>query len=320
MERSLTSASTFIFVGIALEAFLASAEVTRPIDGVDTLTIGTDTGVPRPTLGGGARQRAVVVADGPVQPHRHAAPAHVHAQVGRPELVAVPVDEEGDVAGAVLHAVVRPLLEVDGVVGEAGRDVDVAAADAGAPAVRGALGAGAVGEAAHVVLVVVAAAAVGAGVHPSPGVAAEHHEHVPGVGDAEHAARAQVHTPVGRADAATGRAVALVGHRQHHLGLRPRRHRQARHRDRARAAGGPEHRYRRGAVVDAGDLEALAAGAAGPDAERVGDVDVAALRWAFRLRGGGGCRKKQRRQQGQRRRHCSWSDRVQWPMNGELLL
>jgi hypothetical protein len=46
--------------------------------------------------------------------------------------------------------------EVDGVVAEARRDVDMAAIDGGAPAVHGALDAVvAVGEAAHVVLVVV---------------------------------------------------------------------------------------------------------------------------------------------------------------------
>ena len=138
MEKLLTGASDFIIVGIALEALLASAEVTRPVEGVDALGVGILAGV-LPVA-----RRVSPSSHGPVQPHGHAAPADVHAQVGRPELVAVLADEEGDVAGAVLHAVVRPALEVDGVVGEAGRDVDVAAADAGAPAVLGAPGLAAV--------------------------------------------------------------------------------------------------------------------------------------------------------------------------------
>lgn len=50
------------------------AVVTRPIDGVDAVTIGTDAGVPRTILRRGTRQGAVV-ADGPVQPHRHGAVA-----------------------------------------------------------------------------------------------------------------------------------------------------------------------------------------------------------------------------------------------------
>ena len=39
MEKLLTGASDFIIVGIALEALLASAEVTRPGEGVDALGV-----------------------------------------------------------------------------------------------------------------------------------------------------------------------------------------------------------------------------------------------------------------------------------------
>ena len=68
----------------------------------------------------------------------------------------------------------------------------------------------------------------------------------------------------------------------------------------------PEHR--RGAVVDAGDLKVLPVGADAADAERVGDVDVAAFGRAFGLGRGCYCRQNyQSRQQGRRlRRRRHW--------------
>jgi hypothetical protein len=91
---------------------------------------------------------------------------------------------------------------------------------------------------------------------------------------------------VERNDTVAGRAVALVSYRKHHLGHRLRSHRQAHHWD--RVPHRPEHR-RRAPVVDARDLESLAAGADGADAERVGDVDVTTLSWAFEPRIHGSC-------------------------------
>ena len=242
----VTCASVFSFIGVALEAFLALAEVSCALDGlINALAVGADAGVPRTVLGLAAGQGALV-ADGPVQPHRHAA-LHVLVQVRHLESIVL-FNEEGIVTGTPLLA--PPVFEGDGVV----EAVVVEAAPGGR--VRG----------------------------EGVGVAAEHHEPVSVVGDAVHAERFEVHLSVERADdVITGRVEALVSHRQHHL-HRGRRHGQAHDRD--PLLEGREHR--RAAVVDAGDLEALASCAAGTDAERVRNVDVPASSRApcrCRLRG-----------------------------------
>jgi hypothetical protein len=86
--------------------------------------------------------------DRPVEPHRHHG-VLVHLQVGLAERVAVLADQEAVAARAeIVDAQVIVPAERDTVVGEARRDVHAAAADAGAPAVHGALSAGAVGDAA----------------------------------------------------------------------------------------------------------------------------------------------------------------------------
>ncbi|KAB8111883.1 hypothetical protein EE612_049713, partial [Oryza sativa] len=160
----------------------------------------------------------VAVADGPVQPHRHP-PVQLHLEIGPPEAVLVLVDEEGVVAGAEVHLVTaRPLLEGDDVVGELRRDVDVAAADAGALAVHGAPRVAAVGDAAGVVEATVDASAAAVPVLcPRHGVASQDDEHVALVGDAVHAVLVELYVAVEIPGDVAGGVVALVCHGQHHL-------------------------------------------------------------------------------------------------------
>ena len=176
----VTCAPVFSFVvGVALEAFLALAEVSRALDGlINALAVGADAGVPRTVLGLAAGQGALV-ADGPVQPHRLADQLPVHVQVRHLESIVL-FNEEGIVTGTPLLA--PPVFEGDDVVGETRRYVNLAAADAGAPAVLRAPLVSAVGKAARVVAVIVEAAAGGRVRGEGVGVAAEHHEPVSVVG------------------------------------------------------------------------------------------------------------------------------------------
>ena len=100
---------------VALEAFLALAEVSCALDGlINALAVGADAGVPRTVLGCLAAGQGALVADGPVQPHRHAA-LHVHVQVRHLESIVL-FNEEGIVTGTPLLA--SPVFEGDSVVGE----------------------------------------------------------------------------------------------------------------------------------------------------------------------------------------------------------
>ena len=268
-----------LVVGVTLVALLALAVVSGTVGGVDALAVVAHTRVPSRFLLLHLQRRAGNgVADGPVQPHRHGS-VEVHLEVGTTELVLLLVDEEGVVAGAEIYLeATRPAPEGDDVVGEARRDVDMAATDAGAPAILRAPGVVAVGDAAGVeeaAVVGVAAAAVpvlGVG----QGVAPDHHEHVAAVGDAVHAIVVEVYLAIEPPGDVVAGVVALVRHGKHHLHLRELFHRQALHMD--GAIGGGEGRHQVAAAVSgvAGDLEALPTGAVGADAERVGNVDVAA--------------------------------------------
>ncbi|KAB8112105.1 hypothetical protein EE612_050094 [Oryza sativa] len=154
----------------------------------------------------------------------------------------------------------------------------MAAADAGAPAILRAPGVVAVGDAAGVeesAVVGVAATAVPI-LCVGQGVAPDHNEHVAAVGDAVHAVVVEVYIAVEPPGAVVAGVVALVRHGKHHLHLRELFHRQALHMD--AAVGGGEGRHQVAVAVSgvAGDLEALPTGAVGADAERVGNVDVAA--------------------------------------------
>ena len=282
-RRKLLLTSTSIrSIGVSLVACGTLAVVTRTISRVDALAVDADTGVPWLALGLSAGHGAVL-ADRPVKPHRNV-PVLVHLdEVGSPEAVAGPVGEEGVVTGAVVHhtgVVVHP--EVDGAVGEPRRDVDVAAADAGALAVLRARRVVAVGHAADVVCAGVGASLAPQALSVADGVAAEHDQHVVGVGDAVHSAAVHLRlraAPVGVCPGRLRGVVALPPHGEHHLRL-GRLDGQARHLD--RRAG--EHRDRAGAaaVADTRELEAVA-GASGPDAERVGDVHAAAALLAPRF-------------------------------------
>lgn len=115
---------------------------------------------------------------------------------------------------------------------------------------------------------------------------AEHEELVVGVGDAVHPVRVEPHRAVGVAGAVAGGVEALPRHGQQHTGLWARHHGEVQHGD----VGARQDRTDDGAAATgrpatAADLEARegavrTAGAGGADAERVGDVDVAASRLA----------------------------------------
>jgi len=139
-------------VGVALVSLCAVTEIPRAIGGVDALTVIAHASVMGLVLGGSTRhgRRAAAVANGPVEPQRHPlAPWHGR-QVRRPERVVPLLYDEAIVAGTEILVVVRPGIrvpELHQVVGEPRRDVDVAAADAGALAVLRALGVVAEGHA-----------------------------------------------------------------------------------------------------------------------------------------------------------------------------
>lgn len=219
-----------------------------------------DTGVA--AAAGGAPRRlfaghghGAVVADGPVQDQRHGLVTRHARQVGRPEGVAALLHDEGVVTGAVLLVDVRPAVIViphgHGVVGEARRDVDVAAADAGARAVARVPRVVAVGHAPGVVGVSVAAALPVAGFVVDEGVATEDEELVLGVGDTVYAPWVEVDLTGETPGAGSVRAETLPRHRQQHPGLRPRRYRQVQHLD-GTVVRRCQHRHVAGAaVVDA---------------------------------------------------------------------
>jgi len=250
-------------VGIALIALAAVADVARSIGRVTALAADAHTSIALRLPRLVARE---VVADGPVQPHRHHG-VGVHLQVGCAEGVAVLVHQEGVVAGAEAQDPrVVVLLELHVVVGEARRDLDAAAPDAGAGAVGGAPGVVAEGHAAGVVgvgVVAVALAPLALGV--AQGVAAEDDELVVGVGDAVHIVAVEVHVAIAGVVHLVGGVEALPRDGEHHAGLRRLDGEEA-HRDGPRGAG---ERRRAGGVV-ADDLEA-APEAAGADAERILD-------------------------------------------------
>ena len=138
-----------------------------------------------------------VVADSPVQPHRHG-PVLVHPQVGGAEGVVVLLHQEGVVAGAVVEVPLVGVgaIEADRVVGDVRRDVDLAAADAVAVAAHRAAGVVAVAEAAGVLgVVVVTVHDPGPVLAPDVGqcVAAEDDEVAAGVRDAVHAVPVEIH-------------------------------------------------------------------------------------------------------------------------------
>jgi len=165
------------------------------------------------------------------------------------------------------------------VVGEARRDVDVAAADAGTNTVLWVCRGIGVGGAPGVVGVREAAAFPASGV--DQGVAAQDVELVAGVGDAVHALPVEVEVAGRVAGEGSVGVEALPRHRQPHPGLRPRRHEQFQHLDCVvlAAAGRPsQHRHAGDARADAVDLEARPE-AAGADAEwvRYGHASTALL-------------------------------------------
>ena len=125
-----------------------------------------------------------VVADGPVQRHRHG-PALVHPQVGGAEGVVGLLHQEGVVAGAVVEvSLMGVVIETHHVVRDVRRDVNLAAADAVAFAAHRAARIVAVAQAAGVRgAVVVTAHAPGPALAPdiAQRVAAEDDEVVAGV-------------------------------------------------------------------------------------------------------------------------------------------
>jgi hypothetical protein len=255
-------------IWIAIVAHATVADVARSIGRVVTVTVGADAGivVPLPLLGLLARL-GLVVPDGPVQPHRHR-PVAIHLEVCGVKGVVLVYEE-----GVVARAEVQPILmgvrsEVHVVVGEAGREVDMAAPDAGADAVHGARGVVAEAHAAGVVGVGVVVAFTPLALGVAQGVAADDDDLVPDVGDAVHAGLVELHVAVVDVIHLVRGVVALPGDGQHHERLR-RADGEVAQRDRPRGA----EKHRRAAVAD--DLETRAV-AAGADAERVSDGSAAA--------------------------------------------
>ena len=275
-ELRLTCASVGK-VWVSLVALCAVADVPGAIDGVDALAVVADAGVVGLLRELGAGQGGggvdVAVPDGPVKPQRQAG-VLLHMKVGCPERVTALLHDEGVVTGAELLADARPGFELHQVIAEARRDVDVAAADAGAGAVLRAPGVVAVGRAPAVEGVHGAQGVIAVGCAPAhgvdEGVAAEDEELVVGVGDAVHVVLVEVYPAVQGLCGVAGGVVARPRHGQHHPDLRPRHHQQVQHP--YNPGGGRQDRH---GVVEAGDLKARAK-AAGADAERVGDVDSAA--------------------------------------------
>jgi len=284
-NKQVLTSTTIGDIGIALIAHAAVAEVARSIGRVTALTVGAHTSIALRLLRLVARE---VVADGPVQPHRHHG-VGAHPQVSCAEGVAVLVHQEGVVAGAEAQDPrVVVLLELHVVVGEARRDLDAAAPDAGAGAVGGAPGVVAEGHAAGVVgvgVVAVALAPLALGV--AQGVAADDDELVVGVGDAVHVVAVEVHVSIAGVVHLVRGVEALPRDGQHHAGLRRLDGEEA-HRDGPRGAG----ERRRAVDVVADDLEAVPE-AAGADAEGVLDGYASAAARAgtlgFRSNAGSHC-------------------------------
>jgi len=144
MTGKLVWKCTFIYIGASTDdvgvtpvALCAVADVPRAIGRVDALAVVADAGIAGRLLrlGGAGHGCRAVVADGPVQHQRHGLGPRHAPKVGRPEGVQALLHDEGVVAGAEALVGVRPSPSigehVHEVVGEARRDVDVAAADAG---------------------------------------------------------------------------------------------------------------------------------------------------------------------------------------------
>jgi len=267
-------------IGIALVSLAAVADVPRSIGRVTALTVGAHTSIALCLL---CLVAGEVAADGPIQPHRHRG-VLVHVQVSCVEGVAVLVHQEGVVAGAeVQHRRVVVVFEGHIVVGEARRDVDMAAPNASAGAIHRAIRAVAEGHAAGVVgvgVVAVAFAPLALGV--TQGVATDYNDLIVRVGDAVDVVAVEMHIAVAGGVHGVGEVEAFPRDREHHTGLRGSDGEEV-DRDGPRGAG--EHRRACDVVTD--DLEAISE-AAGADAERILDGYAAAA--ARAARGGVGLR------------------------------
>lgn len=173
-------------IGIALISLIAFTNVSWSVGRVMTVAVVADAGVAADLRRRLPRLAArKVVADSPVQPHRHG-PVLVHPQVGGAEGVVVLLHQEGVVAGAEVEvSLMGAGIETHHVVRDVRRDVYLAAADAVAVAAHRAAGIVAVAQAAGVrdVVVVVTAHDTGPVLAPDIGqrVAAEDDEVVAGV-------------------------------------------------------------------------------------------------------------------------------------------